>query len=121
MSITNRITDYVLRYAQKIDITDNVLFLALDIAQELEEKHLFFMAGKSGSGLAAGALYIASGLTDRSLTQIGLANTICESGICRVASVTVRTQYRAIARELDIFNIEINEALKILLDKMSEA
>jgi len=98
----NRITDYVLRLTQKVDITDSVLFKALDIAQELEERHLFFMSGKSSSGLAAGVTYAASLMTDCSLIQTDFVDAICESGICKVGAVTVRNQFRDIVRELGI-------------------
>lgn len=100
--IPTRITEYILKYAQRIDITDSILFRALDIAQELEEKHPFFMAGRSSSGLAAGAIYIAGLFTDHSLAQHELSRIICESGICRVRECTIKKQYLDIVVELNM-------------------
>lgn len=100
--VPNRITDYILRYAQKIDITNSVLFKALDIAQEIEESHQFFMSGRSSSGLAASAIYIAAILTDERITQRDLCGVICESGICRVQEAAITRQVRAITQEVDV-------------------
>ena len=101
---TNRISDYVLRYSQKVDIPDNILFEALDIAQELEETHLFFMSGKSSSGLAAGVLYVAGLLHGGSLAQRDLCQVLCESGICKIMPPTVKKHYRGILHELGLLN-----------------
>jgi len=108
--IPTRITEYILRYAQKIDITDSVLFKALDIAQEIEEKHSFFMAGRSSSGLAASVVYIASILAGERITQRDLSGVICESGICRVTPCTIKIQYHAIIQEVDVGRLGLSEA-----------
>jgi len=104
-----RISQLVIKYSHEIELSDYVYFIALDLAQELETNYQFFISGKSGSGLAAACIYIASvygigeiflyprkRMTLRDIERTGCGET------CGVMASTIGHHCSLIQKELDI-------------------
>lgn len=87
--------NYVPKLLSKLNLPGSMQKTVLDILEEAKQNpHL--VTGKDPRGLAAGAIYIASILTENRVTQRAIAKA---SG---VTEVTVRNRYKEIARELEI-------------------
>jgi len=67
----------------------------LEVLQQAKD-HRGLTTGKDPRGLAAGAIYIASILTDNRVTQREIANA------AGVTEVTVRNRYKELVRKLQI-------------------
>lgn len=86
-------TDYIPRFASKLDLSGEVQSKAIDIIRKSNENGL--ITGKGPTGIAAAALYIASILLGERKTQKDVAE------IAGVTEVTIRNRYKELA-ELNI-------------------
>lgn len=86
-------TDYIPRFASKLDLSGEVQSKAIEIIHKSMEKGL--STGKGPTGMAAAALYIASILLGERKTQKNVAE------ITGVTEVTIRNRYKELA-ELDV-------------------
>lgn len=86
-------TKYVSRYAKELGIGDPTRTKAMEILDVVIEHGLH--AGKSPTGVAAGALYAAGRLTGEKLTQAEVAD------VADVSHVTIRNHYQ---EQLDVYN-----------------
>jgi transcription initiation factor TFIIB len=87
--------NYVPKLLSKLNLPGSMQKTVLDILEETKQNPNL-VTGKDPRGLAAGAIYIASILTENHVTQRAIAKA---SG---VTEVTVRNRYKEIARELEI-------------------
>jgi hypothetical protein len=99
--MSGRITNYVIQYSRVIEIGDSVFFGALDLAQDLEDKHQFFISGKSSSGLAASVIYLASIVENEIIFQKDLSKILCEE-ICVVSIPTIQKLSKEITEQLKL-------------------
>ncbi|KXB05189.1 transcription initiation factor IIB [candidate division MSBL1 archaeon SCGC-AAA382A03] len=84
---------YVARFGSELNISGEGRVKAMDIINKAQEEKL--TSGKSPSGTAAGALYIAALKCGERRTQREVAE------VADVTQVTVRNRYKEIAEELD--------------------
>ncbi len=87
--------NYVPKLISKLDVPADMQEKVLEVLQKAKD-HTGLTTGRDPRGLAAGAIYIASILTDNRVTQREIAHA---SG---VTEVTVRNRYKELVRELDI-------------------
>lgn len=85
---------YVARFGSDLGISGKVRTKAIEIIREAKEKDL--TSGKSPTGTAAAAIYIASILEGDRKTQKEVAK------VTNITEVTVRNRYKELAEELDI-------------------
>ncbi|MFP4633561.1 MAG: transcription initiation factor IIB [Candidatus Aenigmatarchaeota archaeon] len=86
---------FVPRYSDGVGVPDHVSKKAKEIERYAEEEDI--SSGKSPSGIAASAVYIASMMAGEDyVTQVEL------SDIAGITEVTLRDRYREIAEELDL-------------------
>ena len=93
----NHPRDFVSGFCSKLGLPTETLTKAFSLIDEAEGLEL--IDGKSPTGIAAAAIYIASILTERSRTQREVAD------VSDVTEVTIRNRYKELASRL---NIEIN-------------
>lgn len=88
--------DYISWFAQKLDLDGPTTDKATDIVDEAVEQNI--ISGKSSTGIAAAALYIAAHITGepRSLREVSEA--------LDVTTVTIRQRGRELVEQLDIEN-----------------
>lgn len=87
--------NYVPKILSELKLPGSMQETVFEILQEAKENPSL-VTGKDPRGLAAGAIYIASILTDNRVTQRNIARA---SG---VTEVTVRNRYKELVRELEI-------------------
>ena len=109
--MSDRITDYVIKYSKVIEFDDSVFFTALDLAQDLEEAHQFFISGKSSSGLAASVIYLSGVLTGHRISQRSLEDS------CKVTSYTIQVHQRGIIEELKLSGLLKKEPSSEFVEK----
>lgn len=86
---------YIPKFCESLSASDTIQSKATDILQSYIENNQ--SSGKSPSGLAASAVYAASKLTDKSITQSEIATT------AGISEVTIRSIYQD---QIDSFNNE---------------
>jgi transcription initiation factor TFIIB len=94
----NHPRDFIQGFVSKLGLPPETLLKTSEIIDEAEKKEL--IDGKSPTGIAAAAIYIASHLTGRIRTQREVAD------VSSVTEVTIRNRYKELASALDI---EINQ------------
>ena len=87
--------NYVPKFITRLDVPSKIQETVLDVLQEAKD-HGRLLVGRDPRGIAAGALYIASILTDNRVTQREIAS------VAGVTEVTVRNRYKELVRELKI-------------------
>jgi transcription initiation factor TFIIB len=87
--------NYVPKLITELDLPGVMQEKVLDVLQNAKD-HGGLVTGRDPRGLAAGALYIASILTDNRVTQREIASA------AGVTEVTVRNRYKELVRELGI-------------------
>jgi transcription initiation factor TFIIB len=90
----NHPTDFVGGFCSKLGLPAETLSKTLEIISLAEKMEL--IDGKSPTGLAAAAIYIAANQTNRIRTQREIAD------ISSVTEVTIRNRYKELAMALDI-------------------
>tara|TARA_B100001250_G_scaffold403931_1_gene419127 strand:+ start:1088 stop:2023 length:936 start_codon:yes stop_codon:yes gene_type:complete len=90
----NHPRDFIAGFCSKLGLPATTLSKTIDIIDGAERKEL--IDGKSPTGIAAAAIYIASYLTDHIRTQREIAD------ISSVTEVTIRNRYKELANALDI-------------------
>ena len=93
----NHPNDFVQGFCSKLGLPPETIRKTNEILEEAERKEL--IDGKSPTGVAAAAIYIASHLTDRVRTQREVAD------VSSVTEVTIRNRYKELAKAL---SLEIN-------------
>lgn len=86
--------DYLDRFCRKLQTSDCVQSTAHDILQRAEEQEL--TSGRGPTGMAAGAIYIASMQCGDKITQRDVAS------VAGVTEVTLRNRYKELADRLHI-------------------
>jgi transcription initiation factor TFIIB len=87
--------NYVPKLIIELDLPGEMQEAVLKVLRKAKD-HNGLTTGRDPRGLAAGALYIASILTDNRVTQREIANA------AGVTEVTVRNRYKELVRELQI-------------------
>ena len=87
--------NYVPKLIIKLDLPGEMQEKVLEVLQQAKD-HRGLTTGKDPRGLAAGAIYIASILTDNRVTQREIAIA------AGVTEVTVRNRYKELVRKLQI-------------------
>ncbi|KXB06669.1 transcription initiation factor IIB [candidate division MSBL1 archaeon SCGC-AAA382C18] len=93
-------SNYVSRFGSELNISGEAKVEAMEIIRKAQEEKL--TSGKSPSGTAAAAIYIAGLKCGERRTQRDVAK------VADVTEVTVRNRYKEIAKELDEKNIAKN-------------
>lgn len=86
--------DHIKRFADKLDLSEEVRARARDIIEQAKEKEI--LAGKAPTGIAASALYIASNIEGEKRTQKEVAEML------NVTEVTVRNRSKELVEELGL-------------------
>jgi transcription initiation factor TFIIB len=86
--------DYISRFSSQLSLSTDVQAMTIEILKKAASKEL--TSGRSPTGLAAAALYIASVLCGEHRTQRDVAE------IAGVTEVTIRNRYKELTRKLDI-------------------
>ena len=87
--------NYVPKFITKLGLPGEIQETVLEVLQDAKN-HGQLLIGRDPRGIAAGALYIASILTDNRVTQREIAS------VAGVTEVTVRNRYKELVRELKI-------------------
>jgi transcription initiation factor TFIIB len=87
--------NYVPKFITRLRVPGEMQETVLDVLQDAKD-HGRLLVGRDPKGIAAGALYIASILTDNRVTQREIAS------VAGVTEVTVRNRYKELVRELEI-------------------
>lgn len=87
--------NYVPKFITKLGLPGKMQEIVLDVLQDAKD-HGRLLIGRDPKGIAAGALYIASILTDNKVTQREIAS------VAGVTEVTVRNRYKELVQELKI-------------------
>jgi transcription initiation factor TFIIB len=87
--------NYVPKLITKLELPGTMQEVALDVIRDAKN-HGRLLTGRDPRGIAAGALYITSILTDNRVTQREIA------AAAGVTEVTVRNRYKELVRELNI-------------------
>jgi transcription initiation factor TFIIB len=87
--------NYVPKFITKLGVPGEMQETVLDVLQDAKD-HGRLLVGRDPKGIAAGALYIASILTDNRVTQREIA------AVAGVTEVTVRNRYKELVKELEI-------------------
>lgn len=87
-------TDYVSRFASKLDLSGVIQAKAVEIINLAKDEGL--SSGKGPAGVAAAALYIASLLLGERKTQSEIAN------VAGVTEVTIRNRYKELSEKVDV-------------------
>ena len=87
-------SDYIPRFASKLDLSGEVQAKAIEIVKKARESGV--INGKGPTGVAATALYISSILLGERKTQRDIAD------VAGITEVTIRNRYREIAEEVDL-------------------
>lgn len=90
--------NYVPKFITKLGLPGKMQETVLDVLQDAKD-HGRLLIGRDPRGIAAGALYIASILTENRVTQREIAS------VAGVTEVTVRNRYKELVRELEIKTI----------------
>tara|TARA_Y100001963_G_C6741470_1_gene429213 strand:+ start:423 stop:1364 length:942 start_codon:yes stop_codon:yes gene_type:complete len=90
----NHPRDFVPSFISKLGLPSEVQSLTLDILAKAEQRELTY--GRSPTGVAAAAIYIAANIAGRSRTQREIAD------VSSVTEVTIRNRYKELAKALDI-------------------
>ena len=86
--------EYIERYCNELDLNVDVIKSAKEILNDAETEEI--LSGKSPSGLAAAAIYIAAKNKKFKITQEKIAN------VSSVTEVTIRNRYKEIVEKLDM-------------------
>ncbi len=86
--------DYLPRFGNQLQISNDVLEKAKEILDEADRKNI--TNGRGPTGLATAALYISSILCNKRTTQKKIADTI------GITEVTIRNRYKELAEKLNI-------------------
>jgi transcription initiation factor TFIIB len=87
--------NYVPKFISKLALPGEMHEKVLEVLQDAQDQK-GLTTGRDPRGLAAGAIYIASILTDNKITQREISN------VAGVTEVTVRNRYKELVRELQI-------------------
>lgn len=87
--------NYVPKFITKLELPGEMQKTVLDVI-DAAKNHGRLVTGRDPRGIAAGALYIASILTNNRVTQREIA------AVAGVTEVTVRNRYKELVRELNI-------------------
>jgi len=90
--------NYVPKLITKLDLPGEMQTKVFEVLRKAKD-HEGLITGRDPRGLAAGAIYIASILTDNRVTQREIASA------AGVTEVTVRNRYKELVRELEISTI----------------
>lgn len=90
--------NYVPKLIIKLELPGEMQTKVFEVLQKAKD-HEGLITGRDPKGLAAGAIYIASILTDNRVTQREIASA------AGVTEVTVRNRYKELVRELEIRTI----------------
>ncbi|MBR9703640.1 hypothetical protein GOV10_06370 [Candidatus Woesearchaeota archaeon] len=91
-------TDFVFKFASKLNLSAETQTLAIDIIEQAKAKAI--TSGKSPVGIVGGAIYIASMLNKEKRTQSQIAKEI------GATEVTVRNRYKDLIENLDLKIVE---------------
>ena len=86
--------DYISRFCSQLKLSNDVQIKTIEILKQASKKEL--TSGRSPTGIASAALYIASVLCGERRTQREVAE------IAGVTEVTIRNRYKEITEKLDI-------------------
>jgi transcription initiation factor TFIIB len=87
--------NYVPKFITKLELPGDMQETVLDVLHDAKN-HSRLLIGRDPRGIAAGAVYIASILTDNRVTQREIA------AVAGVTEVTVRNRYKELVRMLEI-------------------
>ncbi len=87
--------NYVPKLITKLNLPGEMQTSVFEVLQKAKD-HEGLITGRDPRGLAAGAIYIASILTDNRVTQREIASA------AGVTEVTVRNRYKELVRKLEI-------------------
>ncbi len=87
-------TDFVFKFASKLNLSAETQTLAIDIIEQAKKKAI--TSGKSPVGIVGGAIYIASLMNKEKRTQSQIAKEI------GATEVTVRNRYKDLIENLDL-------------------
>jgi transcription initiation factor TFIIB len=86
--------DYISRFCSELKLSKDVHVKTIEILKKAAEEEL--TSGRSPTGIAAAALYIASVLCGERRTQREIAD------MAGITEVTIRNRYKEIAEKLDL-------------------